>query len=113
MTEDRWRRTRALTQVAITMMEDPTKTFYGYELAIDSDVRAGSLYPILTRMLERGWVTDGWEDKAAANAEKRPPRRHYRLTGEGRAALAEVVAAARTEMEKKRSIFDRLRPELG
>jgi PadR family transcriptional regulator, regulatory protein PadR len=107
------RRTRALTQVAIAMLEDPTGRHYGYELAGQASVRAGTLYPILARLLERGWVTDGWEDEADAHADGRPPRRYYILTGEGEAALSAIRAEALAEVAAKRSIIDMLRPETG
>jgi DNA-binding PadR family transcriptional regulator len=107
------RRTRALTQIAITMLADPTARHYGYELAAQAQVRAGTLYPILTRFLDRLWVTDGWEDAAVAHAAGRPPRRYYVLTGEGEAALSAIRAEALAEMATKRSVFDMLRPETG
>src|SRR4051812_1400040 len=106
------RRTRALTQVALAMMDNPGDQHYGYELATAAEVRAGTLYPLLTRMLEQNWVTDGWEDPAVARAEKRPPRRYYVLTALGEAALSAIIAEARREIAAKRSIFDRLRPEV-
>jgi DNA-binding PadR family transcriptional regulator len=47
---------------------------------------SGVLYPMLTRMLDEGWVEDGWEDRTTIR-EKRPPRRYYVLTDKGRLAL--------------------------
>ena len=51
---------------------------------------------MLTRMLDEGWVEDGWEDPTTLR-EKRPPRRYYELTDEGRLALGGVLQQARTE----------------
>ncbi|MGH3898140.1 MAG: PadR family transcriptional regulator [Pseudonocardiaceae bacterium] len=54
----------------------------------------GVLYPMLTRMLSEGWLTDGWEDPNTIT-RKRPPRRYYELTEEGRIALGGVLREAR------------------
>jgi PadR family transcriptional regulator PadR len=48
-------------------------------------VREGSIYPLLAR-LERGGLVDSYR---AASASGGAPRKYYRLTGTGRAALAE------------------------
>lgn len=53
----------------------------------------GTLYKALGRMQERGLVSSSWEDKAEANAQGRPPRRRYEVTGEGRAVAHAAVAA--------------------
>lgn len=87
------RKTHALIQVAIAMLDDPAGRYWGYQLSKASGVRSGVLYPILTRMLYEGWLTDGWEDPTTIKG-KRPPRRYYELTDEGRLALGGVLAEA-------------------
>ena len=44
--------------------------------------RASSLYPVLVRMEDRGWIKGRWVE---AQGERR--RRYYRLTKKGREAL--------------------------
>ena len=64
---------------------------HGYELSKLVHSRSGgqltlhvdSLYPLLYRLEERGWIKGTWVEKAN---ERR--RRYYRLTAEGRRALA-------------------------
>ncbi|MGH3976841.1 MAG: PadR family transcriptional regulator [Pseudonocardiaceae bacterium] len=90
------RKTHALVQVAIALLDDPTSQHWGYELSKQAGVRSGVLYPMLTRMLDEGWVEDGWEDPTTIR-EKRPPRRYYELTDEGRLALGAVVQEARRD----------------
>jgi len=90
------RQTHALVQVAVGMMEDPHGRYWGYELSKRSGVRSGALYPILHRMLDEGWVEDGWEDPAEID-DRRPPRRYYELTEEGRRRLGALLEAARHE----------------
>ena len=84
------RTTYALVQVAMALVNDPTGRHWGYELSKQTGVRSGVLYPMLTRMLDEGWVEDGWEDPTTIS-DKRPPRRYYELTTEGRLALGAVV----------------------
>lgn len=91
------RKTHALVQVAMALLDDatgPTGQHWGYELSKRSGVRSGVLYPMLTRMLDEGWLTDGWEDPTSIRG-KRPPRRYYALTDEGRRALGSVLQEAR------------------
>jgi DNA-binding PadR family transcriptional regulator len=53
---------------------------YGYELGQEVGLQAGSLYPILIRLCERGLLEAIWEP---APPHGRPPRHLYRLTGAG------------------------------
>jgi PadR family transcriptional regulator, regulatory protein PadR len=87
------RRTRALIKVVEILMEDPDGQHWGYDLSRRAGVRSGVLYPILQRLLDYGWLEDGWEDRAEIS-EKRPPRRYYELTAEGGTELARVLKDA-------------------
>jgi DNA-binding PadR family transcriptional regulator len=49
---------------------------------------AGSLYRVLARLMSRGWVEET-EPDGEREAHPGLARRYYRLTGTGRAALAE------------------------
>jgi DNA-binding PadR family transcriptional regulator len=55
------------------------------------DIRAGSMYPILMRLADRGLLETSWESDAPAG---RPPRHLYRLTGPGLALATEFAAQA-------------------
>lgn len=69
-----------------------TRARHGYELAKLIEARSNgvvrfrlaSLYPLLYRLEERGWIEGKWIEKAGTRR-----RRHYRLTAEGRRILAE------------------------
>jgi PadR family transcriptional regulator PadR len=100
------RRTYALIQVALALMEDPTGRHWGYDLSRRAGVRSGVLYPILHRMLDEAWLEDGWED-AAQLSGKRPPRRYYELTDEGRIELGALLQEARSDA-RFRSLVGRL-----
>ena len=79
------------------MMADPSGQHYGYEMTKAAGVRSGVIYPILKRMLDDGWLEDGWD----GSARGKPPRRYYTLTDEGIAALGGIIARARTDARFK------------
>src|SRR5215472_10991877 len=89
--------TYALVQVAAALMSDVSGRHWGYELSKLSGVRSGVMYPILQRMLDEGWLVDGWENQSQVGRAKRPPRRYYELTDAGKAALGAVLAQARRD----------------
>ena len=53
---------------------------HGYELSRRTGVKPGTLYPLLERLADRGWLEARWEDSPAAG---RPRRHAYRLTQAG------------------------------
>ncbi|MGJ5831961.1 PadR family transcriptional regulator [Streptomyces ossamyceticus] len=71
---------------------------YGLELSRLSRLPNGTLFPILERLRQAGWVERYWEPDEIAEGEGRPRRRFYRISSEGAAkaphALAEARAAA-------------------
>lgn len=75
--------------------------FYGFALARalsdgGSALTAhGTLYKALTRMTTAGLLEATWEDAELAEADGRPRRRLYRVTGEGARALAAARAPER------------------
>jgi PadR family transcriptional regulator len=79
------------TAVVLALAEEPASWRYGYELCQQLQLKAGSVYPILMRLADRGLLETAWETQAPAG---RPPRHLYRLTGPGRAMAAELAAAA-------------------
>jgi PadR family transcriptional regulator, regulatory protein PadR len=40
---------------------DPARWRYGYDLATEMNLKSGSLYPILVRLADRGWLETSWE----------------------------------------------------
>lgn len=86
------RRTERLAAVAGALLADPHGRHYGYELCKQTRIRSGVVYPMLTRLLNAGWIADGWEDPTTIDG--RPPRRYYTLTDEGREMLRGYVAVS-------------------
>ncbi len=65
---------------------------YGYDLSRRTGLRSGTLYPLLMRLAERGWLETRW---GAPERAGRPPRHLYRLTGEGVRETAMLAQAKR------------------
>jgi DNA-binding PadR family transcriptional regulator len=53
---------------------------YGYHLSKATGTKSGTLYPILTRLHDEGWLETNWTQPQQGG---RPPRHLYRLTSTG------------------------------
>ena len=87
-----------LIEVAVGFQRAGRGDCYGYSLAKalagDGDRRLlahGTLYKALSRLTAAGLLESQWEDASIAEAEGRPRRRLYRVTGDGVQALAEAA----------------------
>ncbi|WTX28147.1 PadR family transcriptional regulator [Streptomyces sp. NBC_00656] len=82
-----------------------TDGLYGLELSKLSGLPNGTLFPLLERLRQAGWVERYWEQDDIAEVEGRPRRRFYRLTSKGAdlapGVLAEVMASAPAEARSK------------
>ena len=65
--------------VLAALAREPAQWRYGYELGKEVGLEAGTLYPILMRLSDRGLLEAGWESDPPAG---RPPRHLYRITAE-------------------------------
>jgi PadR family transcriptional regulator, regulatory protein PadR len=71
---------------------------YGLKIARDAKRKTGSVYPILARLEEAGWVESWWEHDE--RDERGPRRRFYRLSPSGIAATRMVLAERRTSSQR-------------
>ncbi|MDQ6771554.1 MAG: PadR family transcriptional regulator [Candidatus Dormibacteraeota bacterium] len=63
-----------------TFAAEPGRWRHGYDLCLELKLKAGSLYPILVRLADRGLLDATWE---ASPPPGRPPRHLYRLSPHG------------------------------
>jgi PadR family transcriptional regulator PadR len=84
-------------EVLQLMMTAPTADFYGLELAKAAGLPSGTIYPMLRRLEQSGWVTSTWEEIDPSEAG-RPRKRLYRLTGHGAREAHRHLTAARTSL---------------
>jgi DNA-binding PadR family transcriptional regulator len=64
---------------------------YGFDIMDATALASGTVYPILSRLEERGLVETRWEEPDEHRREGRPARKYYRLTDEGRVALVAAI----------------------
>lgn len=65
---------------------------WGYRLCEETGLGSGTVYPILERLEEAGWIEGAWE---AGRPADRPRRRFYLITAAGRAGKASAPARRR------------------
>jgi DNA-binding PadR family transcriptional regulator len=70
------------------LLERPLLWRHGYDLAKQTNLQSGSLYPILIRLAGQGLLEERWEPSEIPG---RPPRHAYRLTSSGLAAAREAT----------------------
>ena len=73
------------------------KELSGADIARMTHIASGTLYPVLIRLEEAGWLASRWE-RIEPREVGRPRRRLYNITGVGaantKAAMKEIVAPA-------------------
>src|SRR5262245_21351481 len=89
---------------------DPTGWNHGYELCRDLGLKAGTVYPILIRLAERGLVETAWEDEVP---QGRPPRHLYRLSAAGAEHVRELRRAEARRTARRPGVTGRLAPGGG
>jgi DNA-binding PadR family transcriptional regulator len=90
-----------MIRVLRALASDPTRWRYGYDLGHEVGLKSGSLYPMLVRLADRGWLEASWETPV----EGKPPRHLYRLTADGLAVIAALPhagPAASTARQRRR-----------
>ncbi|TMR33315.1 PadR family transcriptional regulator [Nonomuraea zeae] len=93
------------TQAVLRVLLDgPEREHYGLELGTQAGLPSGTLYPILARLEQAGWVESRWEDPETHVHEGRPRRRYYRITPDG----AEQSRAAIARAQRRRPVPGRL-----
>ncbi|WP_327001290.1 PadR family transcriptional regulator [Dactylosporangium sp. NBC_01737] len=84
-------------RVLAALLADPHADHYGLELMQHCGLASGTLYPILQRLSDAGWVERQWEGIDPSEAG-RPARRLYRLTGEGATQARQALAELRAQL---------------
>ncbi|MFH8799330.1 PadR family transcriptional regulator [Streptomyces sp. NPDC017936] len=84
-----------LEVIKVLLASTPDSPAWGLKICEEADLGSGTVYPILERLVEAGWVT-----RSAETGEHpgRPQRFYYELTAVGR-------QAARRAQERKPRFF--------
>lgn len=74
---------------------------HGYELMKETGLKSGTLYPLLMRMTDQGFVEAEWREPSQPG---RPARHAYRLTAAGIALARDTAAPQDTLFSLKVSL---------
>jgi PadR family transcriptional regulator len=94
------RRRRSSPQTAAVLAalaRQPARWRHGYDLAKETGLASGTLYPILMRLEQRGALEAHWQRPERPG---RPARHAYRLTGEGRRLAQESAPALQLRLRE-------------
>lgn len=81
--------TKQLLKVLEALLVDPQREWYGLELMDATKLSSGTLYPILHRLVQDGWLARQGGQQSDKGG---PGRRLYVLTGVGEQAATRIVA---------------------
>jgi DNA-binding PadR family transcriptional regulator len=73
------------------LLEQPRTWRHGYELAKETGLTSGTLYPLLMRLSDQGLLDARWQD---SDLPGKPPRHMYRPTAAGLALAREQRGSA-------------------
>ena len=85
------RLTRTTTRTLLAFLESPRSWRHGYDLMKVADLSSGTLYPLLARLAEDGWLESRWEE---SDHRGKPRRQLYRLTATGRIQARQALHRA-------------------
>jgi PadR family transcriptional regulator PadR len=76
------RKSKQTVAVLQIFIDGKDRWIYGNELIKTTGLKSGTLYPMLSRLVLRGWLRARYE-KIDPRRAKRPPRVYYRITAKG------------------------------
>jgi PadR family transcriptional regulator PadR len=83
---------------------------HGYDLCRELGLKAGTVYPMLIRLAERGYVETAWEQQVS---QGRPPRHLYRLSAAGAEHVRELRRAEAQRGSRRSQVTGRPAPGGG
>lgn len=72
------------------LKENATSWSYGYDLSKTTGIKSGTLYPLLARLHNEGWLETKWTQPQEPGV---PPRHLYRLTPTGSKEAVKILSA--------------------
>lgn len=85
------------TMLILSILMGNTEPLAGSKIATLSALASGTLYPILIRLEEAGWIKSEWDKQEEGNTK--PRRRLYSLTGFGVQRARKEAAEWKTLVE--------------
>ena len=88
---------RQTHRVLEIFLHAPNTWRYGYDVSQETELKSGTLYPILMRLADRKLLEATWESSTPGT----PPRHLYRLTPAGLSFARERVLASGTGSRRR------------
>ena len=85
-------------QVLRSLIDADGKRISGSDIARNTAILSGTLYPILMRLERAGWISSQWET-AEPSRLGRPRKRLYKLLAKGKEKSADAFALLRSSEE--------------
>jgi PadR family transcriptional regulator PadR len=82
--------TGPVLKVLQQFFEAPTEEIAGTDIANKTKLASGTLYPVLKRLEDTGWLESRWEEVDAREVG-RPRKRLYKITGAGARAYRQTI----------------------
>lgn len=76
---------------ALILQAIATGDGYGFSVMELTGLPSGTVYPAMRRLERDALIRSQWERQSIADAEQRPPRKYYKITRAGHAALEAAV----------------------
>lgn len=80
-----------IRQLLTAMLRQPRTWHYGYELSKQTELKSGTLYPLLIRLSDQGLLQSKWQEP---DRPGKPARHAYKLTADGLAFARGVEASS-------------------
>jgi PadR family transcriptional regulator len=71
------------------LLRRPADWRHGYDLMEETGLKSGTLYPLLMRLKDDGWLESEWHPPVPP---ARAPRHAYRLSSKGRGAAQALIS---------------------
>ena len=98
-------RTSSQTIVVLHALQKSARAWtHGYELSRITGLKSGTLYPILLRLHDEGWLEAKWE---RSREQGRPPRHLYRITAAGSSETKKIFQLAEAKRRTQRLAYER------
>jgi DNA-binding PadR family transcriptional regulator len=75
--------------VLYVLKENAASWSYGYDLSKATGIKSGTLYPLLARLHNEGWLETKWTEPQEPGL---PPRHLYRLTPTGFKEVGRILS---------------------
>jgi PadR family transcriptional regulator PadR len=93
-------RSEQTLRVIAALLEQPAAWRHGYDIGKQTDLKSGTLYPILMRLTKQGLLEEAWRESETPG---RPPRHVYRLTAAGVTTARELLEHAKARGRRLRT----------